>query len=211
MSWLMYATRSTTRTILPSSVSGSCSPVCVRMPSRTSSVRFSRSAIRSDCSLWRNRRPKRVCSAESSASSPACPNGVCPVSWPRPIASTRSSLSLSARATTREIAGRLERVRHARAVVVARGVDEDLRLALEPAERLRVDDAVAVALERRPHRRLLLGPQPPARLVRAHRERREPRAPRSSRMRAANVSATVSGMPQRHRRPVYAVERPAPR
>ena len=35
---------------------------------------------------------------------PACPNGVWPMSWPRPIASTRSSLSRSARATTREIA-----------------------------------------------------------------------------------------------------------
>ena len=46
--------------------------------------------------------------------------------------------------------GRLERVRHARAVVVAGRVDEDLRLALQPPERLRVDDPVAVALERRP-------------------------------------------------------------
>ena len=46
MSWLMYATRSTMRTILPSSVSGSTSPVCLRMPSRTSHVRFSVSAIR---------------------------------------------------------------------------------------------------------------------------------------------------------------------
>ena len=34
MSWLMYATRSTMRTIFPSSVSGSWSPVCVRMPSQ---------------------------------------------------------------------------------------------------------------------------------------------------------------------------------
>ncbi len=46
---------------------------------------------------------------------------------------------------------RLERVRHARAVVVALGVDEDLRLALQAAKRLRVDDAVTVALERRAH------------------------------------------------------------
>ena len=50
---------------------------------------------------------------------------------------------------------RLERVRHARPVVVALRVDEDLRLPLQPAERLRVDDAVAVALERRPHAALL--------------------------------------------------------
>ena len=58
----------------------------------------------SDCSLWRKRRPNAALSASSSACSPACPNGVWPVSWPRPIASTRSSLRRSARATTREIA-----------------------------------------------------------------------------------------------------------
>ena len=46
--------------------------------------------------------------------------------------------------------GRLERVRHSRPVVVAGGVDEDLRLPLEAPERLRVDDPVAVALKRRP-------------------------------------------------------------
>ena len=104
MSWLMYAIRSTIRTILPSCVAGSCGPVCVRIPSRTSAVRLSRSAIRSDCSLWRKPVPNRSRSASSSACSPACPNGVWPVSWPSPIASTRSSLSRSARATTREIA-----------------------------------------------------------------------------------------------------------
>ena len=42
---------------------------------------------------------------------------------------------------------RLERVGHARAVVVALGIDEDLRLPLQAPERLRVDDAVAIALE----------------------------------------------------------------
>ena len=44
--------------------------------------------------------------------------------------------------------GRLERVREPRANVVADGRDEDLRLVLEPAERLGMDDAVAVVLER---------------------------------------------------------------
>ena len=39
----------------------------------------------------------------------------------------------------------LDRVRQARAEVVALVGDEDLRLVLEPAERARVDDAVAVA------------------------------------------------------------------
>ena len=53
-------------------------------------------------------------------------------------------------------AGRLERVGHARAVVVAGRVDEDLRLSLQAAERLRVEDAVAVALERRADAALLL-------------------------------------------------------
>ncbi len=46
----------------------------------------------------------------------------------------------------------LERVREPRPVVVAFGRDEDLRLVLQPAEGLGVDDPVAVALERRPQR-----------------------------------------------------------
>ena len=69
--------------------------------------------------------------------------------------------------------GRLQRVRHSRAVVVAGRVDEDLRLPLEPPEGLRVQDAVPVALERRPDAALLLGTSTTARLVRAHRERRQ--------------------------------------
>jgi hypothetical protein len=68
--------------------------------------------------------------------------------------------------------GRLERVGQARAVVVALGGDEDLGLVLEPSERLRVDDPVAVALERRPQGALLLGPRAPRR-VGTGRERRE--------------------------------------
>ena len=42
----------------------------------------------------------------------------------------------------------LERVREPRAVVIALGRHEDLRLVLEPPERLAVGDAVAIALER---------------------------------------------------------------
>ncbi len=68
-------------------------------------------------------------------------------------------------------ARRLERVRHPGAEVVAAGVDEDLRLALQPAERLRVDDPVAVALERRPQPARFLLARPSACLVGAHRER----------------------------------------
>ena len=45
MSWLMYATRSTSFTIRPSSVAGTVSPVWVRMPSRTSCVRFRPAAV----------------------------------------------------------------------------------------------------------------------------------------------------------------------
>src|SRR5262249_19025149 len=50
--------------------------------------------------------------------------------------------------------------REARAVVVALVVHEDLGLVLEPAERARVDDAVAVALER--HAEGVLGLRVPA-------------------------------------------------
>ena len=77
---------------------------------------------------------------------------------------------------TRHDAGdrrRLERVGHARAVVIALGVDEDLRLPLQPPERLRVDDAIAIALELRPDAAWLLRKLAPARLERAHRKRRQ--------------------------------------
>ena len=56
----------------------------------------------------------------------------------------------------------LERVRQPRAVVVAARREEHLRLVLQAAERLGVDDAVAVALERRPDGVLRLGAQPAA-------------------------------------------------
>ena len=55
---------------------------------------------------------------------------------------------------------RLERVGEARAVVVALGRHEHLRLVLEPPERLAVHDPVAVALERRAQRALLLRHRP---------------------------------------------------
>jgi len=47
--------------------------------------------------------------------------------------------------------------------VVARAVEEDLRLVLEPAEGATVDDAVAVALEVEPEPVLVLGVDTPAR------------------------------------------------
>ena len=46
-----------------------------------------------------------------------------------------------------------ERVRQPRAVMIAGRREEHLRLVLQAAERLGVDDAVAIALERRPDRR----------------------------------------------------------
>ena len=52
---------------------------------------------------------------------------------------------------------RLERVREPRAVVVALGRDEHLRLVLQAPERLGVHDPVAVALERRAMVRVRLG------------------------------------------------------
>ncbi len=70
-------------------------------------------------------------------------------------------------------AARLERVGHPRAVVVAGGVDEHLSLALEPPERLRVEDAVAVALKRRSQSALRLIAQPACGVVGMHGERRE--------------------------------------
>ena len=70
-------------------------------------------------------------------------------------------------------ARRLQRVRDPGAVVVAGGVDEDLRLALQPPERLRVDDPVAVALERRPDAALVLLAEAPPRLVGANGARRQ--------------------------------------
>ena len=71
-------------------------------------------------------------------------------------------------------AGRLDGMGQTRAEVVALGVDEHLGLQAQPAEGLRVDDPIAVALERRPQAAFLLGQVAPARLVRTHRERRQP-------------------------------------
>src|SRR5439155_20712619 len=65
----------------------------------------------------------------------------------------------------------LERVGHARPVVVASGIDEDLRLALQAAKRLGVEDPVAVALEGRAKSAVVLVPQPAASLVRANGQR----------------------------------------
>ena len=59
----------------------------------------------------------------------------------------------------------LERVREARAVVIAGRGEEHLRLVLEASEGLAVDDAVPIALERRTDRILRFRPHPPFRAV----------------------------------------------
>ena len=67
----------------------------------------------------------------------------------------------------------LERVRQPRAVVIAGRREEHLRLVLQPAERLAVDDAIAIALERRPDVVFGFRAQPPARVGALGRLRRE--------------------------------------
>ena len=71
-------------------------------------------------------------------------------------------------------ARRLQRVREPGAEMVSLRVDEDLRLQAQPAERLRVHDAVAVALEGRPQAAFLFRQVASAGLVRANRERGQP-------------------------------------
>ena len=66
---------------------------------------------------------------------------------------------------------RLERVSEPRPVVVTLGSDEHLRLVLQPPERLRVNDPVAIALERGPQGAVGLLAQP-LRRVRPHGVRR---------------------------------------
>ena len=57
----------------------------------------------------------------------------------------------------------LERVRETRAVVIAGGREEDLGLVLQAPKRLAVDDAIAIALKRRPDIVFLLRPETAAR------------------------------------------------
>ena len=69
-----------------------------------------------------------------------------------------------------------ERVCEARAVMIPSGREKHLRLVLEPAERLRMDDAIAVALKRRTDVVFGLVTQPPARFRALRRLRRKNRA-----------------------------------
>ena len=58
----------------------------------------------------------------------------------------------------------LERVGQPRAIVVAGRREKHLRLVLQPAERLAVDDAIAIALKRRTDVVLGFGAQPASRV-----------------------------------------------
>jgi hypothetical protein len=59
------------------------------------------------------------------------------------------------------------------AIVIARRREEDLGFVFEPAERLGVNDAVAVTLKRRPDVVLLFWPQPPFAVTTFRRCRRQ--------------------------------------
>src|SRR5438876_1270601 len=65
--------------------------------------------------------------------------------------------------------GDLQRMRQARAVVIVRLSDEDLRLVHEPPKGGRMDDAIAIALIERTIRMRFLGVTPPPALTGPHR------------------------------------------
>jgi hypothetical protein len=67
----------------------------------------------------------------------------------------------------------LERVGQSRPVMISGRREEDLGLVLQPAERLAVNDAIAVTLKRRAHVVFRLGPQSPLRSRALCRLRRE--------------------------------------
>ena len=109
------------------------------MPSRTSTVRFSPCAVALEL-LDDAQRLLDVVEAVghqlASTFSPAWPNGVWPRSWPITIASVSDLVEAErARHRARDLRD-LERVGDARAVVIALGREEHLRLAGQPPERL---------------------------------------------------------------------------
>ena len=174
MSWLMYATRSTSARCAPRASPAAVGPVWLRMPSRASCVRFRprpsrsrRSTMRSECWLWRKR---GRCAPAARRRGP--PRRRVRTAGGRGRGRARRLRQVlvepqGARDRARD-ADDLERVREPGAVVVALGRDEDLGLVLQAAEGLGVDDAVAVALERRAQGARLLRRQPSARAVAAH-------------------------------------------
>ena len=174
MSWLMYATRSTMRTILPSCVSGSLLARVLEDPV---------AHLPGQVQLLGD--PQRLLVVAEAGAEPLAEARVerllarvaerrVPHVVPEPDRLGQILVQPQAAGDTARDPGRLQRVGHARPEMVSGRVDEDLRLALQPAERLRVQDPVAIALERRAQAAFVLLAHAPARLVRAHGERREP-------------------------------------
>ena len=88
-----------------------------------------------------------------SASCPACPNGVCPRSWARQIASDELLVELQRTRDRARDLRHFQRMREAGAVQVSLVIDEHLGLVDQPPERGRMHDTVAVALELAARRR----------------------------------------------------------
>ena len=175
----------------PSSVAGSPAPLeWRRIPSRTGSVRFSRPSPRA-------RRPPAASArcggsrgrSARAGSGPAPPRRCARTAGARVVPEAdRLHEVLVEPQRARHRAGdlrRLQRVREPRAVVVALRRHEHLRLVLEPPERLAVHDPVAVALERRAQRAVLLRARTPGRSARERRQR----SSSQRRRRASNGSA----------------------
>ncbi len=198
MSWLMYAKRSTSRTMRPSSVSGASRPGVLE----DAVAHLPRQVEPATVALEPLDDAQRVLvvaeAAEAALAQQLVERLLAGVAERRvaDVVAERDRLGqiLVQAQRPRDPArdpGRLERVREPRAEVVALGIDEDLRLVAQTPERLRVDDAVAVALERRPQAAFLLW-APRA------------RASRTSARQAARATAPRAREPPRRsrRRPV---------
>ena len=73
--------------------SNSISPLWHTMPSSVCMLRFNGKILSKTltlCTLWLKKRPVLSLYNSFNFRSPACPNGVCPISWPREIASIKS-------------------------------------------------------------------------------------------------------------------------
>ena len=164
MSWLMYATRSTMRTIFPSSVSGSSGPVCLRIPSRTSRGEVEPAAV----ALERLDDAQRVLVVTEAVGATLAQQLV--ERLLARVAEGRVAEIVAEPDRLDEIlvqperpadaacdAGRLERVREPCTEMVALRDRRRPASCAGAAERLRVHDPVAVALERRAQAALLLG------------------------------------------------------
>ena len=167
MSWLMYATRSISRTILPSSVAGSgARPEWLTIPSRTGQRQVEPLAV----ALEHVDDPQRVLVVQKPSAEPLAQAAVERLLADMPerrvpeVVAEPDRLDQvlvqpqRARDGPRDLRD-LERMRQPGAVMIAGRSDEHLRLVLQAPERLAVDDPVAVALKRGPQAAVGLGPQ----------------------------------------------------